>query len=130
MSFNRRRFLKTTAGAALAAPALMKSAMAGGHGAIKFVSILDQSGGLDIYGKPMVDATKMAIDEINEAGNNYDAFRDYRPYELKRSAGMGLPIFMPAFGLLGVDLGYGFDPLPNSTGARLTPSMPFGTSDP
>ena len=40
MSFNRRRFLKTTAGAALAAPALMKSAMAGSHDAIKFVSIL------------------------------------------------------------------------------------------
>ena len=68
MSLNRRRFLKTTAGAALAAPAMVKGALAGSHGPIKFVSILDQSGALDIYGKPMVDATKMAIDEMNEAG--------------------------------------------------------------
>ena len=39
MSLNRRRFLKSTAAAAIGAPALMKSALAGGHGAIKFVSI-------------------------------------------------------------------------------------------
>ena len=37
-----------------------------------------------------------------EAGNNYDSFIDYRPFELKRSAGVGLRIFMPMFGLLGV----------------------------
>ena len=47
-----------------------------------------------------------------EAGNNYSSFGDYRPFELKRSAGVGLRIFMPMFGLLGVDLGYGFDPMP------------------
>ena len=68
MTINRRRFLKTTAGTILAAPALMNGALASNHGPIKFVSILDQSGGLDIYGKPMVDATKMAIDEMNEGG--------------------------------------------------------------
>jgi|TARA_B110000211_G_scaffold67011_1_gene77471 outer membrane protein insertion porin family len=51
-----------------------------------------------------------------EAGNNYDSFIDYRPFELKRSAGVGLRIFMPMFGLLGVDIGYGFDNLPNQTG--------------
>ena len=68
MSMNRRNFLRTTATATLAAPALINQAFAGSHGPIKFVSILDQSGGLDIYGKPMVDATKMAIDEMNESG--------------------------------------------------------------
>ena len=47
-----------------------------------------------------------------EAGNNYSNFGDYRPFELKRSAGVGLRIFMPMFGLLGVDLGHGFDPMP------------------
>jgi outer membrane protein insertion porin family len=47
-----------------------------------------------------------------EAGNNYGNFGDYRPFELKRSAGVGLRIFMPMFGLLGVDLGHGFDPMP------------------
>ncbi|NDD34837.1 MAG: outer membrane protein assembly factor BamA [Flavobacteriia bacterium] len=51
-----------------------------------------------------------------EAGNNYDNFADYRPFELKRSTGVGLRIFMPMFGLLGVDLGYGFDNLPGQSG--------------
>ncbi len=44
-----------------------------------------------------------------EAGNAFNNFNEYNPFELKRSAGMGLRIFMPAFGLLGIDFGYGFD---------------------
>ena len=44
-----------------------------------------------------------------EAGNAFNNFNDYNPFELKRSAGVGLRIFMPAFGLLGIDFGYGFD---------------------
>ena len=47
-----------------------------------------------------------------EAGNSYDNFSDYNPFELKRSAGLGIRIFMPAFGLLGIDFAHGFDPLP------------------
>lgn len=52
-----------------------------------------------------------------EAGNNFGVFSDYRPFSLKRSAGAGIRIFMPMFGLLGVDFGYGFDPLPSNPGA-------------
>ena len=44
-----------------------------------------------------------------ETGNGYDSFRDFNPFNSKRSAGMGVRIFMPAFGLLGIDFGYGFD---------------------
>jgi outer membrane protein insertion porin family len=44
-----------------------------------------------------------------EAGNGYDSFRDFDPFNSKRSAGVGVRIFMPAFGLLGIDFGYGFD---------------------
>jgi len=44
-----------------------------------------------------------------EAGNSFNNFQDYNPFEIKRSAGVGLRIFMPAFGLLGIDFGYGFD---------------------
>ncbi len=47
-----------------------------------------------------------------EAGAAYDSFRDYNPFVLQRSAGFGLRVFMPAFGLLGIDFGYGFDPVP------------------
>ncbi|MEQ9263015.1 MAG: outer membrane protein assembly factor BamA [Owenweeksia sp.] len=49
-----------------------------------------------------------------EAGNNYDTFNNYQPFKLKRSAGAGVRIFMPMFGLLGIDFGYGFDPFPGS----------------
>ena len=50
-----------------------------------------------------------------ESGNGYNNFRDFHPFNSKRSAGMGVRIFMPAFGLLGIDFGYGFD---NPTGAN------------
>ena len=47
-----------------------------------------------------------------EGGVSYNDFKDYNPFDLKRSAGLGLRIFMPAFGLLGIDFGHGFDPVP------------------
>ena len=50
-----------------------------------------------------------------EAGNAYDNFSTFNPFELKRSAGIGVRIFMPAFGLLGIDFAHGFDPLPGFT---------------
>jgi len=52
-----------------------------------------------------------------EGGNNYDNFWDYRAFNLKRSAGAGLRIYMPMFGLMGVDVAYGFDPEPNGATA-------------
>ena len=51
-----------------------------------------------------------------EAGNAFDNFNDFNPFQLKRSAGVGLRIFMPAFGLLGIDFGYGFDDNINQPG--------------
>ncbi|WP_272151708.1 outer membrane protein assembly factor BamA [Tenacibaculum aiptasiae] len=50
-----------------------------------------------------------------EAGNSYDNFSTFNPFNLKRSAGLGVRIFMPAFGLLGIDFAHGFDPLPGLT---------------
>lgn len=47
-----------------------------------------------------------------EAGASYNNFELYNPFLLYRSAGVGLRVFMPAFGLLGIDFGYGFDALP------------------
>ena len=44
-----------------------------------------------------------------EAGNGYNNFREFNPFNSRRSAGAGVRIFMPAFGLLGIDFGYGFD---------------------
>lgn len=50
-----------------------------------------------------------------EGGNNWNNLREYNPYNLYKSAGIGVRVFMPAFGLLGVDYGWGFDTLPNAT---------------
>jgi len=50
-----------------------------------------------------------------EAGNNWGSYAEFNPYNLKKSAGVGARIFMPAFGLLGIDWGYGFDPAPGQT---------------
>lgn len=100
MKINRRRFLNgTVATAALtfAAPALIGVAKASDD--IKMVSILDQSGGLDIYGKPMVDSTIMAVEELNANGGLlgrkvdltlYDpqsTIQSYTQYATKAAAG-------------------------------------------
>ena len=49
-----------------------------------------------------------------EAGASYRSFQNYNPFLLQRSAGFGIRIFMPAFGLLGIDFARGFDAVPNS----------------
>lgn len=46
-----------------------------------------------------------------EAGNTYDGFRNFNPFNVKRAAGAGVRIFLPMFGMLGVDFAWGFDPL-------------------
>ncbi|MEP2281150.1 POTRA domain-containing protein [Maribacter sp.] len=57
-----------------------------------------------------------------EGGNSFNNFQNFNPFELKRSAGVGLRIFMPAFGLLGIDFGYGFDEDLNPASAGQGPS--------
>tara|TARA_R110002033_G_scaffold82505_1_gene133336 strand:+ start:4692 stop:7271 length:2580 start_codon:yes stop_codon:yes gene_type:complete len=47
-----------------------------------------------------------------EAGSSVNNFKDFDPFNLQRSAGFGLRIFMPAFGLLGIDFGHAFDESP------------------
>lgn len=44
-----------------------------------------------------------------EAGNAWYESEDFQPFNLKRSAGIGMRIFLPMFGLLGIDWAYGFD---------------------
>ena len=47
-----------------------------------------------------------------EAGNAWEDMKDYNPFNLKRSAGIGVRIFLPMIGLMGIDWAYGFD-VPN-----------------
>ncbi len=86
-------------------------------------SLSDQDGGT-IYNKfslelryPITLAASAKIFALTfiEGGASYNSFRDYNPFNINRSAGVGVRIFMPAFGLLGIDFGHGFDPLPGQT---------------
>ena len=83
-------------------------------------SLSSQDGG-SIYNKfslelrhpiTLAQQTKIFALAFLEGGNSYNEFTNFNPFNLKRSAGIGLRIFMPAFGLLGIDFGHGFDPLP------------------
>jgi outer membrane protein insertion porin family len=49
-----------------------------------------------------------------EGGNSFESVDKFDPFKLKRSAGFGLRIFMPAFGLLGIDFAHGFDDIPGT----------------
>lgn len=44
-----------------------------------------------------------------DAGNAWSEFHDFNPFDLKRSLGVGVRVFLPMLGLIGVDWGYGFD---------------------
>ena len=44
-----------------------------------------------------------------EGGNCWSDIRSFNPFQIKRSAGVGVRVFLPMIGLLGVDWGYGFD---------------------
>jgi len=55
-----------------------------------------------------------------EAGNTWNNFTDYQPLTTYRSGGVGLRIFLPMFGLMGLDYGWRFDDVPNQ------PQMPQG----
>nr|WP_241697236.1 outer membrane protein assembly factor BamA [Winogradskyella eckloniae] len=83
-------------------------------------SLSDTDGG-SIYSKfslelryPITLAAQAKIYALSflEAGSSVNTFRDFDPFNLQRSAGFGLRIFMPAFGLLGIDFGHAFDEAP------------------
>ncbi|HCA09197.1 MULTISPECIES: outer membrane protein assembly factor BamA [unclassified Chryseobacterium] len=44
-----------------------------------------------------------------EGGNVWNSWGTYNPFELKRSVGIGVRVYMGAFGLIGFDFAYGFD---------------------
>ncbi|HTN45716.1 MAG TPA: POTRA domain-containing protein [Flavipsychrobacter sp.] len=52
-----------------------------------------------------------------ESANSWASFKDFNPFKLNRSAGLGIRLFLPMFGLMGLDYGVGFD--------RYTPGSSF-----
>jgi outer membrane protein insertion porin family len=53
-----------------------------------------------------------------EGGNVWNNFNQFNPFNIRRSAGVGARIFLPIFGLLGLDYGYGFDKIPGIPAAN------------
>lgn len=53
-----------------------------------------------------------------EAGRAWYSLKEYNPFRMNRSAGIGLRANLPMFGMLGVDWGYGFDEVPDPTQYR------------
>ena len=49
-----------------------------------------------------------------EAGNAWHDISKFNPFDLKRSAGIGVRIFLPMIGMMGIDWGYGFDKINGS----------------
>lgn len=47
-----------------------------------------------------------------EAGNTWNKFSEFNPFKVRRTAGVGARIFLPIFGMLGIDYGHAFDPIP------------------
>ena len=86
-------------------------------------SLSSQNGGT-VYNKysmelrypiTMKQSAKIYAMTFVEAGGAFDDFKTFDPFKVQRSAGVGLRVFMPAFGLLGIDFAHGFDPIPGDT---------------
>ena len=50
-----------------------------------------------------------------EGGNAFSSWKKFSPFKIKRSAGVGVRLYLPVVGMLGIDWGYGFDPPAGST---------------
>jgi len=86
-------------------------------------SLSSQNGGT-VYNKysmelrypiTMKQSAKIYAMSFLEAGAAFDNFKTFDPFKVQRAAGVGLRVFMPAFGLLGIDFAHGFDPIPGDT---------------
>ncbi|MBQ7162967.1 MAG: outer membrane protein assembly factor BamA [Bacteroidales bacterium] len=81
------------------------------------VGYLYERMGLELrYPLVMESSTTIYATAFVEGGNLWNNLRDYSPFQLKRSAGVGVRVFLPMLGLLGVDWAYGFDKVSDDTG--------------
>ncbi|NBW30400.1 MAG: outer membrane protein assembly factor BamA [Flavobacteriales bacterium] len=63
-----------------------------------------------------------------EGGNTYPSFDKFNPFNVKRTAGIGIRVFLPMFGMLGLDYGLGFDKLNSwSSGYGSASDISIGT---
>jgi len=79
-----------------------------------------QNSGSSIYAKYQIELRHPIIlnDQATvfglafaEGGNTWNRFRDFNPFKVRRTIGVGARIFLPIFGMLGIDYGHAFDPI-------------------
>lgn len=61
--------------------------------------------------QPIIESASATIWVVGflEGGNCWNSFRDFQPFKMYNSAGLGVRLYLPMLGLIGVDWGYGFD---------------------
>jgi outer membrane protein insertion porin family len=69
------------------------------------------------YPVSLKDAATIYVLSFLEAGNSWAKMKDFEPFNLYRSAGIGVRVFLPMLGMMGIDWGYGFDKVPGRSGA-------------
>ncbi len=60
-----------------------------------------------------------------EGGNTWNHFRDFNPFKVRRTVGVGARIFLPIFGMLGIDYGHAFDPIPGLPSSQWRQNFTF-----
>lgn len=65
---------------------------------------------------PLILHSRMSIYGLAfaEAGNTWSDIGSFNPFDVKRSAGIGARLYLPNFGMFGIDYGWGFDNLENN----------------
>ena len=61
--------------------------------------------------QPIIESAAATIYVLGflEGGNSWSRIKDFQPFKMYNSAGLGVRLYMPLFGLIGIDWGYGFD---------------------
>ena len=59
----------------------------------------------------MENATTIYALAFVEGGNAWTDIKSFNPFDMKRSAGVGVRVFLPMIGMMGLDWAYGFDPV-------------------
>jgi outer membrane protein insertion porin family len=58
----------------------------------------------------MKPASSIYVLGFLEGGNGFNSWQEFSPFKIKRSAGVGVRLYLPIVGVIGIDWGYGFDP--------------------
>lgn len=61
--------------------------------------------------QPIIESASATIYLLGflEGGNSWYSIKDFQPFKMYNSAGLGVRLYMPMFGMIGIDWGYGFD---------------------